>query len=52
MNLEDFAVFALAWLSEPGDDNWNADCDIGIPVDSYIDWRDLNTLVYNWLAGK
>jgi len=27
-------------------------CDISIPADSYIDWRDLKVLTDNWLAAK
>jgi hypothetical protein len=52
IDLKDFAVFALAWASEPGEFNWNWQCDLGLPLDEYIDWRDLNALCGNWLAGK
>ena len=31
---------------------YNPACDISIPADSYIDWRDLDVLTANWLAGK
>ena len=51
IDLNDFAVFALAWGSEPGDLNWNLACDLGLPLDEYIDWRDLNVLCGNWLEG-
>lgn len=52
VDFEDFAMFGLSWLSEPGDDSWNRFCDIGIPADDYIDWSDLDVFVDNWLAGK
>jgi hypothetical protein len=28
MDKSDLAVFILAWLTSPGDDNWNPDCDL------------------------
>lgn len=46
----DFAIFASAFLSEPGDGNWNTVCDISLPADFYIDWRDLDVFTDNWLA--
>jgi len=51
VNMVDFAIFALAWLTEPGDDQWNPCCDMSFPPDGYVDWRDLGFLVGNWLAG-
>jgi len=52
IDFTDFAILALAWASEPGDLNWNRQCDLGLPLDEYIDWRDLNVLCENWLVGK
>jgi len=49
VNFKDFAVLAAAWLSQPGDDNWNADCDISIPSDGVIDELDLAVFCDNWL---
>jgi parallel beta-helix repeat protein len=51
VNMVDFAIFALAWSTEPEDDQWNPCCDISIPANSLIDWRDLGVLMDNWLAG-
>lgn len=51
VNNVDFAIFGLAWLTEPGDNGWNPCCDIGIPTDNYINWHDLDALVDKWLAG-
>jgi len=51
VDLEDFAVFALAWLSESGDGNWNATCDISEPSDDVIDAADLGILVESWCEG-
>ena len=51
-DFEDFAILGSAWLTEPGDDSWNLHCDISVPADSRIDWRDLSVLTDNWLAVK
>jgi hypothetical protein len=47
----DFAVLASAWLSSPGDGNWNPACDISDPNDSVIDELDLAVFAENWLTG-
>lgn len=44
VNFVDYAIFANAWLSEPGEPEWNPRCDISNPVDSYIDYNDLALL--------
>jgi hypothetical protein len=49
VDLKDFAIFAAAWLSQPGDDDWNAACDISIPSDGVIDELDLAVFTDNWL---
>jgi len=51
VDLYDFAVLALAWLSSSGDGNWNPACDISDPNDSVIDELDLEVLSENWLEG-
>jgi hypothetical protein len=45
----DFGVFASAWLSSPGDGNWNPDCDIHETTVPVIDKLDLSEFVGNWL---
>lgn len=52
VDFADFAIFALAWLTEQGDGQYNPACDISLPADEYVDWRDLDILTDNWLAGK
>jgi hypothetical protein len=47
----DFAILALAWLTEPKDTQWNPTCDINIHNDSSINMLDLHVFVENWLAG-
>jgi hypothetical protein len=49
VDFKDFAVLAAAWLSEPGEGNWNADCDISMPSDGIIDELDLAVFCDNWL---
>ncbi len=47
VNFKDFAVLAAAWRSEPGDANWDADCDMS--PDDIIDEYDLAVFCANWL---
>lgn len=49
VDFKDFAVLAAAWLSEPGDANWNAACDISMSKDNIIDEYDLDIFCENWL---
>jgi hypothetical protein len=49
VDFKDFAVLAAAWLSRPGDANWNVACDISIPKDNIIDECDLVVFCDNWL---
>jgi hypothetical protein len=51
INLDDFGVLANAWLTKPGDDRWNPECDISVPEDNIIDELDLAALANDWLAG-
>jgi len=45
----DFAVIASAWLSKPGEPDWNATCDISQPKDNFINELDWAVLCENWL---
>jgi hypothetical protein len=47
VTFKDCAVLAAAWLSDPNDGNWNANCDL--VVDDIINLRDLNEFVADWL---
>jgi len=51
VDLYDFATLASAWLSSPGNENWNPLCDISVPPDDVINARDLKVFTDNWLAG-
>ena len=51
VDLADFAIFALAWLTEPGKTGWNPDCDISIPADNSVDILDLIVFAECWLAA-
>jgi hypothetical protein len=52
VDFEDFSVFALAWMAEEGEPEYEPDCDISLPLDYVIDERDLKIFTDNWLAGK
>jgi len=52
VDLDDYAIFAAAWLTKEGQPGWNRDCDISVPADSVINLRDLGVLLENWLGGK
>lgn len=51
VNLADFAFFADAWRTSPGDDNWNPLCDISEPPDGLINELDLFIFAENYLTG-
>ena len=50
VDLSDFAIFASAWLTKPGDPHWNTDCDLSVPSGT-VDILDLAAFVENWLTG-
>ena len=50
VDLADISIFGLAWMTKPGDAQWNRFCDISKPSDNYIDWRDAAIVCDNWLA--
>jgi hypothetical protein len=50
VNFADLSILGLAWTSQPGDINWNPICNIGIPANSLIDWRDVAIVCNNWLS--
>jgi hypothetical protein len=52
VDFADLTIFGLAWMTEPGDHNWDPICNIGVPADSLIDWRDVAILCDNWLEDN
>jgi hypothetical protein len=52
VDLGDFGIFALAWLTEEGEGEYNPDCDISNPADDTIDILDAEIVFRNWLAGR
>jgi len=52
VNMYDFAEFALAWLSESGEDRWRLNCEISQPPDGIINEFDLDVLTDYWLSGN
>jgi len=51
VNLGDFGVFALAWLTAQGEGRYNPVCDIAEPSNDFIDEADLAEFAENWLGG-
>ena len=49
VDFPDYSIFAEAYLSEPGDENWNQQCDISEPADNIIDMLDFVWFVDEWL---
>jgi len=49
VNLEDYTIFASAWLSNRCGPNWNPDCNLE-SSDDIIDLLDLGIFAANWLA--
>jgi hypothetical protein len=50
VDISDFDIFALAWLSKPGDPNWNTLCDLCVPAGT-IDILDLEVFVEYYIAN-
>lgn len=49
INFADYAVLALAWLTEDGQTGYDSNCDIALPWDEKIDVKDLMEFAANWL---
>ncbi|MBA7709347.1 hypothetical protein ES703_118262 [subsurface metagenome] len=49
VNFVDFAIFASAWLTEPGEAKWNPECDISDLSHDIIDEFDLAEFTKHWL---
>ena len=52
VNFSDYSIFAAAYMSEPGDENWNQQCDISQPADNVIDMLDFAWFVDEWLITE
>ncbi len=50
IDLQDFAIFASCWMTQPGRPGWNSACDISNPPDYHIDAKDLASLSTTWLS--
>ncbi|MBW8015305.1 MAG: hypothetical protein FVQ82_03895 [Planctomycetes bacterium] len=51
VNMIDYAMMAQAWQSEPGDEQWNKDCDLS-QTKGVIDIEDLLILSEHWLEDR
>lgn len=49
VDVYDYAVLVLAWMSSPGSPNWNPSCDISDPSDDVINEHDLVVFTAHWL---
>jgi len=49
VDIIDLVILCDAWLSGPGDSNWNPACDISQPADNFINERDFAVFAENWL---
>jgi len=52
VDIDDFVIFASAWLSSPADADWptlGRACDISAPADGVINLADFAVLADNWL---
>lgn len=47
----DLGILVAAWLTEPGNVNWNPDCDISMPVDNLINFQDFAEFGKYWQEG-
>jgi hypothetical protein len=50
VDISDFDIFASAWLTKPGDSNWNTLCDLSVPAGT-IDILDLEVFVEYYIAN-
>ncbi len=51
VDMSDLGILTSAWLSIPGDDNWNPSCDIYQPNDDVINLFDYCVFAENWLES-
>jgi hypothetical protein len=48
----DYARLAAVWDANSTSPAWNPACDISVPQDYKIDFKDISALVHNWLYGR
>ena len=51
VNFRDFAIFAAAWQSMPGDPEYNLECELDQPPNGFINAADLAVFADRWLGG-
>ena len=52
VNLQDYAQFGAAYLSDPEDLHWNYKCDVAPFIDDQVDLNDLTVLFGQWLLTE
>jgi endonuclease/exonuclease/phosphatase family metal-dependent hydrolase len=50
INFADFSILGSAWMSEPGDPEWDPACDISEPADNFIGTKDVDAFAKVWLT--
>jgi len=50
IDFSDFSLFSHSWMSQYGQSQFNQLCDLKMPLDNTIDYKDLEILLSNWLA--
>jgi hypothetical protein len=51
VDFDDLVIFVSAWLSGPGQPNWNPLCDIAEPNDIFVNEFDFAALAGDWMTG-
>ena len=51
VDYDDLVIFMSAWLTSPGQSNWNPACDIAEPNDGVINEFDFAVFAGNWMVG-
>ena len=52
VNALDLFLFSRAWLSTEGEQNWNPYCDISVPQDGIIDYKDFSVFAQHWKSSN
>lgn len=50
VDIDDLDTITSAWLSQPGDGNWDERCDIAEPANNFIDFDDYAVFAKDWRA--
>ena len=51
VDIDDLLIFIAAWGSSSGQPTWNPVCDISVPPDGVIDYKDFGEFAKDWTWG-